>query len=177
MADRVRESLFSALDARDRLRDARVLDLFAGSGSLAIEALSRGARIAVLVERDRRVADVAAGNLADLGFEDRARVVPGDVLASVSAVAPAEAPFDLVFCDPPYDLDDGEVLEILRAVTARWTADDAVIVVHRRASPPPLPEGWEAVWDRKFGDTLLILVARTDSDGSTLSSNPKHLQP
>jgi 16S rRNA (guanine966-N2)-methyltransferase len=168
MTDRVRESLFSALDARDRLRDASVLDLFAGSGALAIEALSRGARSAVLVERDRRVADVAAGNLAELGFDARGRLVVRDVPVAVSAEVPGEAPFDLVFCDPPYDLDDGVVLEILRAVTARgWTADDALLVVHRRASPPPLPGGWESVWDRKFGDTLLILVARTDSDGST----------
>jgi 16S rRNA (guanine966-N2)-methyltransferase len=165
MADRVRESLFSALDARDRLRDARVLDLFAGSGSLAIEALSRGAQGAVLVERDRRVADVAAANVADLGFDDRARVEVRGVPAAVAGVAPGEAPFDLVFCDPPYDLDDGNVLEILRAVTARgWTSDDALVVVHRRASPPPLPDGWESVWERKFGDTLLILVARAEPD-------------
>src|SRR3954469_11678765 len=101
---RVREAVFSALDARGALVDASVLDLYAGTGALAIEALSRGAQSAVLVERDRNVAATARLNLETTGFARAGRVEVRDVVAFTKR-PPPEAPFDIVFCDPPYDLD------------------------------------------------------------------------
>jgi 16S rRNA (guanine966-N2)-methyltransferase len=102
MLDRVREALFST--AADWIEGARVLDLFAGSGSLGMEALSRGAASARFVERDRRAAAVLRRNLADLGLLERSEVVLGDGLDPARWSSPA----DLVFLDPPYAfLDDG----------------------------------------------------------------------
>src|SRR4051794_32309683 len=95
--DRVKESLFASLG--DVLHGADVLDLFAGSGALAIEALSRGAARAVLVDRDRHAVEAIRANLTTTGFTDRARVHSGPVAQFLHRVAP-EAPFDLVFLDP-----------------------------------------------------------------------------
>jgi 16S rRNA (guanine966-N2)-methyltransferase len=157
MTDRVRESVFSALDARGALAGARVLDLFAGSGVLAIEALSRGAASAVLVDRDRVAADVCRRNVEHAGFGHRTRVVRTDVSAHLGAGPPLER-FGLVFLDPPYAMDDAVVDGLLADVTARWVVDDATIVVHRDRSAPTPPPGWAVRWERSFGGTLIALV-------------------
>jgi 16S rRNA (guanine966-N2)-methyltransferase len=102
--DRVREALFSALGSRMDLRGARVLDLFAGSGALGLEAVSRGAARATLVERHGPTLAVARGNARQLGVADRVRTVRADALVHLGAVAEEAGPFDLVFADPPYDL-------------------------------------------------------------------------
>ena len=106
--DRVKESVFAALGP-DRLEGVAVLDLYAGSGALAIEALSRGARHAVLVDRDRLAVDACRRNLASTRFQDRARVQASTVGAFLGAGPPAEAPFGLVFVDPPYETAPDEV--------------------------------------------------------------------
>jgi 16S rRNA (guanine966-N2)-methyltransferase len=161
MSDRVREAVFSALDARGLLVSASVLDLFAGSGALAIESLSRGAARAVLVERDRAAAAVAAENLRATGFGGLGRVEVRSVEGTLRGPPPREAPFDLVFVDPPYALGDDEVARLLEAVAApQWSAAGARLVVHRRAVSPPVPRGWRVEWERTFGDTLLVLIAR-----------------
>ena len=107
--DIVREAVFSALDARGAIVDAVVLDLYSGTGALAIEALSRGATRAVLVERDRAALDAIGHNLDLLELGDRTRVVRADVVSFLHGPPPREAPFDLVFADPPYDTTDDEV--------------------------------------------------------------------
>lgn len=164
MADRVREALFSALDARGLLSGASVLDLYAGSGALAIEALSRGAARAVLVERDRAAAAVAAANVQAAGFGRSARLEVRSVPAFVAGPPPPEAPFDLVFVDPPYAVDDVDVGGVLGALAApAWTAADATMIVHRRARPPGAPPGWRVTWERAFGDTLLVLITRDEA--------------
>jgi len=131
-SDRVREALFSALDADPGLDGAAVLDLCAGSGALGLEALSRGAAHALLVESDRRAADVLRRNVAAVGLAGAVvRVAPaGAVLAG-----PAERAYDVVLVDPPYDLPDAEVAGWLTAAEAHgWLAADAVVVVERRYS-------------------------------------------
>jgi 16S rRNA (guanine966-N2)-methyltransferase len=159
--DRVKEALFAALGP-DRLIGATVLDCYAGSGALAIEALSRGAARAVLVDRDPLAVDVIRRNLRATGFLERARVQRRGIGAFLRAAPPADAPFDLVFCDPPYDQPAGELAGVLAAlVEPGWTSADGTIVVERAASagPPALPAGWGVTWSRAYGDTLLVLAA------------------
>jgi 16S rRNA (guanine966-N2)-methyltransferase len=154
--DRVREAVFSALDARGAIEDATVLDLYAGTGALAIEALSRGAARAVLVEQSRAIAATARLNVDVTGFAGVARVETRDVRTFLAA-PPPEAPFDLVCCDPPYQMDDETLAGVLRSfATSEWLAPDAIVVVERapRASLQ-VPDGLRMTWDRRFGDTLV----------------------
>jgi 16S rRNA (guanine966-N2)-methyltransferase len=160
-SDRVREALFSSLEADPGLDGAAVLDLCAGSGALGLEALSRGAAHALFVESDRRAADVLRRNVAALGLPGAAvRAAP----AATVLGAPADRAYDVVLVDPPYELADGEITGWLADAAARgWLADDAVVVVERRYArrefgwPAPL----RAVRERRYGDTVLH-VARHD---------------
>jgi len=160
--DIVREAMFSALDARGVVVDATVLDLYAGSGALAIEALSRGADRAVLVERDRAALASIRANIETLGLADRAVVVGQDVVRFLAAPVPLAAPFGLVVMDPPYDMADDAVTALLVALDRPgWLAPDSVVTVERPARHPVrVPPGWSCGWERSFGDTLLSLCSR-----------------
>ena len=157
--DMVREAQFSALDARGAIVDAHVLDLYAGSGALAIEALSRGAETATFVERDRNAIGAIRTNLQTLGYEDRSKVVVLDAARFVEGRPPPDAPFDLVLADPPYDTSDEDVTALLAALMAPgWVTDDAIISVERPVRHPVVaPVGCTNGWERTFGDTLLTL--------------------
>jgi 16S rRNA (guanine966-N2)-methyltransferase len=163
-ADRVKESLFAALG--ERVVGADVLDCFAGSGALAIEALSRGARRAVLVDRDPQALDAIRRNLRTTRLGDRARVLRRGVVTFLrTAAAFARGPYDVVFLDPPYDLASTELATVLDLLDAgRWVNEGGVVAVERPASagPPALPDGWRVTWERVYGGTLLVLVGRTD---------------
>jgi 16S rRNA (guanine966-N2)-methyltransferase len=153
--DRVRESLFNVLTARMDLSGAVVLDLYAGSGALGLEALSRGAASAVFVESDRRAAAVIADNAKSLGVTGA--VVRCGQVASVLA-AGADRPADLVFADPPYEIPAADVEAVLATLTDRgWVAPGTVAVIERAASGPSLswPAGWTPRRDRRYGDTRL----------------------
>jgi 16S rRNA (guanine966-N2)-methyltransferase len=158
-ADRVKESLFAALGAA-RLDGAVVLDLYAGSGALGIEALSRGAARAVFVDNDRRAHDALRANLEATGFTERAQVRRMSA-SSFGRRADADGPFDLVFVDPPYDLDTTELCATLLALARSGclTVDATVVVETRRTEPPVLPDGWAVGWTRVYGDTLLTVAA------------------
>jgi 16S rRNA (guanine966-N2)-methyltransferase len=159
--DRVRESLFNMLAARLDLDGLSVLDLYAGSGALGLEALSRGAASAVFVESDHRAAAVIDKNIAALGVTG-ANVRRGAVAHVLTAGA--AQPVDLVFADPPYDVDAGEIESVLAALTrGGWTASGTVAVVERPTSGPALtwPDGWQAWPSRTYGDTRLELGERT----------------
>lgn len=130
MLDRVREAIFSSLG--ERIDDARVLDLFAGTGSLGLEAASRGAGHVRFVERDRRVAKLIERNAETLGLEDACEVVTGDAL---SPAGWGGEPWDVVFLDPPYpmvrSLDERRiVLDGLEALRAAHLAPGGVVVLH-----------------------------------------------
>ena len=158
--DRVRESLFNVLAARMDLHGASVLDLYAGSGALGLEALSRGAVTAIFVESDARAAAVIDQNIKTLGVAG-ATLHRGTV-ASVLATGAAAA-VDLAFADPPYDMGAAEVNEVLTALTGRgWTAEGSVVVVERPASGPELtwPDGWQPWQARRYGDTRLEMAER-----------------
>ncbi|WP_227980780.1 16S rRNA (guanine(966)-N(2))-methyltransferase RsmD [Nocardia spumae] len=157
-SDRVREALFNLLGARLDFDGMRVLDLYAGSGALGLEALSRGASHALLVESDRKAAAVIRGNIADLGLPG-AELRPGTV-ASVLASAPAES-YDLVLSDPPYAVTDVAVEADLSALAANgWLAPDALIVVERSARSPETawPAKYSALKSRRYGETRIDLA-------------------
>jgi 16S rRNA (guanine966-N2)-methyltransferase len=153
--DRAREGLFNSLGSLLDLEGARVLDLYAGSGALGLEALSRGAAEVVFVESGPRVLPVLRGNLAAVGLPG-GRVVAGSVPTVVAGPAPAR--FDLVLADPPYATGVEEVRGVLRAlVEAGWLADGAVVVVERssREEPWEWPTPLAALRDRRYGEALL----------------------
>ncbi len=160
-SERVREALFSALDARGVVRGSRVLDLYAGSGALGIEAASRGAVEVVLVESDRRAADVAARNVRDLGL-DLVRVARRDVAAYLGGEPGTAA--DLVLLDPPYDVGEEALAAVLERLAARWLADGATVVVERssRSPEPTWPPGLERTGrPRRYGETTVWVAAAT----------------
>jgi 16S rRNA (guanine966-N2)-methyltransferase len=155
---RVREALFSALGD---VTASVVLELYAGSGALAVEALSRGAARAVLVDADRGAVDACTTNLESTRMTERARVLASTVTTVLARRPPSEAPFDLVLLDPPYDAPADEVGDVVRALgSPGWLAPGARVVVERpaRASSLTLPEGWQVAWERKYGDTLVVVV-------------------
>ncbi len=157
-SDRVREALFSALEARDALSGARVMDLYAGSGALGLESASRGAAEVTLVESDRAAAAVIRDNAGRLGL--RATVLPVSVS---SALAGTPRELDLVFLDPPYDLAEEALTGDLAALVARgWLADGALVVVERskRSAEPTWPEGLEPERLKKYGETVLWYAVR-----------------
>src|SRR4051794_16208466 len=152
-SDRVREALFSALGPLDR--DAAVLDLFAGSGALAIEALSRGAGRAVLVEKDARAAAVIRRNLDALGLgADAAQLRRRDALAALGDAREAGETYDLVFLDPPYRLATGLGPELARALAPVLAPGARVVGESDRRTPLDLP-GLSTTFERRYGDTLL----------------------
>ena len=151
--DRVREALFNVLAARLDFDGLRVLDLYAGSGALGLEALSRGAGQVLLVDSDARAAAVINRNVATVGLPG-ATVRRGTV-AAVLAARPGES-VDLVLADPPYDVPATELDGMLASLHANgWVAPGAVVVVERGASAPPLnwPPAWTPWPVRRYGDT------------------------
>lgn len=152
-ADRVKEALFSSL--APRLAGASVIDLYAGSGALAIEALSRGADHATLVEKARPALDSIRDNLAATGLADRAEVVTADVTTALAG-QPAGAPFSLALLDPPYAIDAATLTAVLAAL-ARHLDPDALVVVEasRHGAPVIWPPSLRAERERGYGDTVL----------------------
>ena len=146
--DRVREALFNSLGSLGVVEGARVIDLFAGSGALGLEALSRGAAHVTFVEQDRRAANVVRRNLDTLGFTDRALVVDDDALVWLSG-APAAA---LMLCDPPYAFDGWPDL---------LAASPAPLVVAESDRSIEPPDGWELVRTKRYGTTVVTIVARS----------------
>ena len=153
--DRAREALFNALSHLLDLHGAAVLDLYAGSGAVGLEAWSRGAGIVTLVEQDRRTAKLIAGNAHALGFT-RANVVPGSV-AGVLRRPPA-APYDVAFLDPPYPVADDSVAMVLQGlVDHAWLVPGALVVVERssRSPEPQWPAAFTEVRHKRYGETTL----------------------
>jgi 16S rRNA (guanine966-N2)-methyltransferase len=157
-SDRTREGLFGTVQAiRGGLAGAAVADLYAGSGAVGLEALSRGAAEALLVESDARAAAVIRANIAALGLAG-ARLVTGSV-ERVLAQGPAGArPRDFVFADPPYALGDAELARMLAVLREQgWLAPGALVAVERatRSGPPAWPAGYEPDRSRRYGEATL----------------------
>ena len=153
--DRAREALFNSLGSLLDLRGATVLDLYAGSGALGLEALSRGAASVVFVESSAGVLTVLRANLAHVGLPG-GRVVAGSVHSVVHGPPPAR--FDLVLADPPYATPDDEVLGVLHHLAeGRWLAPEAVVVVERSSRERQFdwPTPFTGLRDRRYGEALL----------------------
>ncbi|MEZ5295462.1 MAG: 16S rRNA (guanine(966)-N(2))-methyltransferase RsmD [Ilumatobacteraceae bacterium] len=153
--DKVREAMFNALGSLDVIRDAVVADLFAGSGGLGIEALSRGAAQVVFAERDRTALRTLRDNLRNLDLLDRSRVVQGDAVVAARSITA-----DVVLADPPYDFDDWPAL--LAAV-------DAAFVVAESGHPLDALDGlgelgWEITRSKRYGRTWVTFFERIDPD-------------
>ena len=165
--DRVREALFSAIaawagtaaePAEQSLVELAFCDLYAGSGAVGLEAASRGANPVLLVERDRRTAQLAKDNAKALGL------VIDVVISSVEQLLrrPPALDFDVVFADPPYELETAGVsAQLSELVANRWVGPDSLIVVERSRRTPELewPEVAAKRWTRAYGETTLYFAA------------------
>jgi 16S rRNA (guanine(966)-N(2))-methyltransferase RsmD len=153
----VREALFSMI--ADRLSDATVLDLFAGTGALGLEALSRGASQAVFVDQSQEAVTLVRSNIARCGVEDRSRVIHASSEGAIRQLASRGCSFQLIFLDPPYARGDLErILPQLDAV-----ADQGALVVAEHGVKESLPEApgrWRRTRERRYGDTAISLYER-----------------
>ncbi|WP_153398081.1 16S rRNA (guanine(966)-N(2))-methyltransferase RsmD [Ornithinicoccus halotolerans] len=166
-SDRVREALYSGVEALLDLRGAHVLDLYCGSGALGLEAASRGAAHVLLVDVARRAVQTARRNVAELGLEGAAVVVTERVERLLAhrpeQVRGALAPYDLVLLDPPYDTGEDQLASDLDLLLASgWLADDPLLVVERgaRSPEPTWPAGLRPVRSRRYGETVVHLAER-----------------
>lgn len=159
--DRTRESLFNILAGE--CPGARVLDLYAGSGALALEALSRGAEMAVMSDLSREAARVIKANIASLRVEDRARFLPMSDMQAVLQLKRGKEEFDLVFLDPPYRLSTDPACKAL--ADAGVLAENALIVVEHAANVQPAPDvRFKQTDQRKYRDTMITFY-RYQSQG------------
>ena len=156
-SDKVREALFSII--QNHIWDARVIDLFAGSGALALEALSRGAAHAVLCDCSKKAAAVIRRNIELMRAQDRTTLITGDWKTALSAGAGA---YTLVFLDPPYRLIKSYREAADKLLSENMLTDDALIVMEhsREAELPELNQALEVYGTRRYGDTCLSLVRR-----------------
>ena len=149
--DKVREATFNALGSLDIVRDALVVDLFAGSGALGIEALSRGAAHCTFIERDRSALRTLRDNIDALDLGDRSRVVPGDAMVLARGVVA-----DLVLADPPYGFDDWA--ELLDRVSAPFVVAES----GREVAPV---DGWVVQRSKRYGRSWVTFLERADDAG------------
>lgn len=162
--ERVREAVFNILPREFPFEN--VLDLYAGTGAMAIEALSRGAHQAVLIDRDQKAVSAIRKNIRACGLSERARVVKDDVVGAVRRLAGRGGTFDLVFIDPPYEA--GLTEKTLEAVSSGALAPGGVVVAEASKKTPAIepPEGLELVDARRYGDTVVYFYADTRKGGS-----------
>lgn len=156
-SDRVREAIFNSLHSLGAVEDASVVDLFAGSGALGIEALSRGAASVTFVDNDRHALDVVRSNLAATGMADRASVVQADAASWLTGAGRGHV--DLALLDPPYATEDAAWLEILGRL-------DASIAVLEAGREPPIPPGWAVVRSKGYGTTVVVIIRQEGQPNS-----------
>ena len=163
-SDRIRESIFSKLEARDLLTGATVLDLYAGTGALALEAASRGAKLAWMVERDGKAAAVCVANLKivskallkeEIGFDGK--VINKSVSSFLNA--PGIEKVNVVFIDPPYEISNEEIQEDLEKL--KPLLDKSTVVVERssRTDAPTWPNGYTLEDTKSYGDTVVYWLS------------------
>lgn len=149
----VREAIFNIL--ADRVTGARVLDLYAGTGALGIEALSRGAAEAVFIDAEAASCQAILQSLSRAGFSGQAEVLRGRLPAALTGAA---GPFDIILMDPPYQLETAD--ETLAATHTKLAADGIVVYEHgSRYNPPERPAGLRLVERRVYGDSAIALYA------------------
>jgi len=167
-ADRVREALFSRLATLDALADARVLDAFAGAGTLGIEALSRGAAHATFVESDRAALAVLRANIEAIGIGPRATVLARDSFVAARLFGGAASPFSLLFLDPPYRIDKSEVRGLIESLlSSGGLAAGAVVAWEHDSRDEPLwPEALQDAGTKRYGGTAVSLGIYEGGEGA-----------
>lgn len=158
--DRVRENLFNVLCRR--VPNARILDLFAGSGALALEAISRGAQSAILVDHDRSAIRCIHENVDALHFSDRCRVLQSDWHAAVESLQQENVRFDLIFLDPPYAMLD--LSEVTRALLPLLDEEGLVVIEHQAQHEPLVADGYTCTDARRWGIAGVTMYARASAE-------------
>jgi 16S rRNA (guanine966-N2)-methyltransferase len=163
-SDRIRESLFSSLESKSAIDGSKVLDLFAGTGALALEALSRGAKSAVLVEKNTQAAkickqnlDSALSSIQQQGFEATGVL---KMQPAIKFLEQTTEKFDLVFVDPPYEMENAELEETLQKLRVRLEPNALVIVERSAKSKKPNSSGFSMLQEKAFGSTVLYWLVQ-----------------
>lgn len=154
--DRVRENLYNILQGR--VRGAKVLDLFAGSGATGLEAISRGASSAVLVDHSPRAAQAIRTNIRSLRYEGVCQFLQQDWQPACKTLQEAGKVFSLIFLDPPYTMND--LTSVMGALSSLMTEQGMVVVEHEAHRIPLIGDGWEVVQQRRYGIAGLIFLTR-----------------
>lgn len=156
-ADRVKESIFNILG--EEVEGKVVLDLFAGTGNLGIEALSRGAKKALFVEKGRQALRLIQRNLLQCNMGDRSEILPKDVIRAIGILKQRGESFDLILMDPPYE--KGLIQKTLFKLSSHriYHQDSFLVIEHDRREPlPKIVEGWDLIRQRRIGDTIISFL-------------------
>ena len=156
-SDRVKNR--SSISLEDEIEDKTVLDLFAGTGNLGIEALSRGAKKAIFVEKNRQALQLIRRNLTRLGLAERSEVLPKEADRAIAFLKKRESCFDLILMDPPYE--KGLIQKTLLRLNAHpiYHENSILVVEHNRREPlPSVLEGWTLIRQRSIGDTIISFL-------------------
>ncbi len=173
--DYVRESLFNII--RWDLEGARVLDLFAGTGAMSLEAVSRGAKSAVMIDMDRAACDCIKKNMETTRLKEHCRLIPRDYKQALRSLQAEKAEFDVVFIDPPYRMENtGEMCAELYD-KGLLSADCMILVEHRRGMAPLIDPRFEAYDQRNYGDTQVtfVRIARREEEAADADALPGEL--
>ncbi|MCJ7785468.1 MAG: 16S rRNA (guanine(966)-N(2))-methyltransferase RsmD [Desulfobacterales bacterium] len=165
-SDRVKESIFNIL--REEIEGGMVLDLFAGTGNLGIEALSRGAKKVIFVEKGRHALGLIQRNLAQFGLEEQSEILPTDANRAIGILKQRGKTFDLIFMDPPYE--KGLIEETLIKLSSHQIYHgDSILVIehHRRELLPPIINRWNLIRQRQMGDTVISFLTPREDHAST----------
>lgn len=156
--DRVREAIFSSLVSLDAIEELNVLDLYAGSGALGIEAISRGAKNALFVDSNKSACQTITLNLKELDIKANVSEVKVETLLSTPPAHKFNAPFHLIFMDPPYDYSLSDISKVLNlGLKNSWFSSDAILVVESSKAIKEFvwPDGFESLRDKSYGDTTV----------------------
>jgi len=156
-SDRVKESIFNIL--REEMEGKVVLDLFAGTGNLGIEALSRGANKAIFVEKGRQALRLIQRNLNQFGLEERSEIIPKDAIRAIGILKQRGESFDLILMDPPYEkgLIQGTLMKLNSYPI--YHKDSILVIEHDRREPlPHIRNGWNLIRERRIGDTVISFL-------------------
>jgi len=165
-SDRVKESIFNML--REEIEGEMVLDLFAGTGNLGIEALSRGAKKVIFVEKGRHALGLIQRNLIQFGLEEKSEILPMDANRAIGVLKQRGKFFDLIFVDPPYE--KGLIERTLTKLNSHQIYHgDSLLVIehHRRELLPPVINRWNLIRQRQMGDTVISFLTPREDQGSS----------
>jgi len=164
-SDRVKESIFNIL--QDEIVGKVVLDLFAGTGNLGIEALSRGAKKTIFVEKGRQALRLIERNLTQFGLEEQSEILPKDANRAIGILKQKGESFDLILMDPPYQ--KGLIQKTLMKLNSHqiYHKDSILVIEHNRREPlSTVMDGWNLIRQRRIGDTLISFLTPWEDHGS-----------